>query len=53
MLIKRDKFIKDFTRWVEMKLEKLPDENFEGEMLKDALEILVKHRNDLTEYFLK
>ena len=49
MIVSKDKFIKDFIKWIRKKLEALPEEEFEGDMLKQALNLIVKHQKDLKD----
>jgi len=52
MIIKKDKFIDEYTEWVRRKLkEALPEEDFEDSMLEIAKQTLLTHVSIVSEIF--
>ena len=48
MITTKEKFIPEFLKWVKMKLDNaLPEEDFEGSMLEQALYELDRHRGEV------
>jgi len=49
MIVKREEFIVAFNKWMNKKLRAaLPEEDFEGSMIKQSLEIIYKHKQEMS-----
>jgi len=49
MVVTKEEFIVKFQAWIERKLkDSLPEEDFEGSMMKQSLEIIYKHKQEMS-----
>lgn len=52
MIVKRDEFIRSFTKWVRKKLvDSLPEEDFEMSMFQQAVQEIAKHNGCIKEIY--